>query len=33
MMSPGPNIWTLNIQPLGQFRLAPRLSVSPIHIG
>ena len=29
---PGPNTWTLNILPLGQFRPAPRLSVSPIHI-
>src|SRR5262249_32687860 len=29
---PGPNTWRLNILPLGQFRPAPRLSVSPIHI-
>jgi hypothetical protein len=29
---PAPNTWTLNILPLGQFRLAPRLCVSPIHI-
>jgi hypothetical protein len=31
-MSPGPNIWTLNIQPLGQFRPHLGFSVSPIHI-
>ena len=29
---PAPNTWRLNILPLGQFRPAPRLSVSPIHI-
>ena len=29
---PGPNTWTPNIQPLGQFRPTPRLSVSPTHI-
>jgi hypothetical protein len=29
---PGPNTRTLNIQPLGQFRPAPPLSVSPSHI-
>ena len=30
--SPGPEYWRVNILPLGQFRPAPRLSVSPIHI-
>jgi hypothetical protein len=30
--SPGPETWTLNIPPLGQFRPAPRVSVSAIHI-
>src|SRR5215813_1031188 len=29
---PGPNTWTPNIQPLGQFRPTPRLSVSPTHV-
>ena len=29
---PAPNTWGLNILPLGQFRPAPRLSVSPLHI-
>src|SRR5262249_49072196 len=32
IMSPGPNIWTLNIRPLGQFRPHLGFSVSPIHI-
>jgi len=32
IIPPAPNTWTLNILPLGQFRPAPRLSVSPIHI-
>jgi hypothetical protein len=32
LFPPAPNTWTLNILPLGQFRPAPRLSVSPIHI-
>src|SRR5262249_18728316 len=32
IMSPGPNIWTLNIQPLGQFRPHLGFSVSPIHL-
>ena len=32
IMSPGPNIWTLNIQPLGQFRPHLGFSVSLIHI-
>ena len=32
MISPAPNTCRLNIQPLGQFPPAPRLSVSLIHI-
>jgi hypothetical protein len=32
IIPPGPETWRLNILPLGQFRPAPRLSVSPIHI-
>jgi len=32
IMPRGPNIWTLNIQPLGQFRPHLGFSVSPIHI-
>ena len=32
LFPPAPNAWRLNILPLGQFRPAPRLSVSPIHI-
>ena len=32
IMPPGPNICTLNIQPLGQFRPHLGFSVSPIHI-
>jgi hypothetical protein len=32
IVSPGPNTWTLNIQPLGQFRPHLGFSVSPIHI-
>ena len=32
LFPPAPNTWTCNILPLGQFRPAPRLSVSPIHI-
>jgi hypothetical protein len=30
-MSPGPNIWTLNIQPLSQFRPHLGFSVRLIH--
>jgi len=32
LFPPAPNTWRRKILPLGQFRPAPRLSVSPIHI-